>query len=388
MFAPFNAIFEESPPREYKRKLIKSVGSIEDATMASEIFGIPMPEVVFCEMNRTGVSLELHQVPVKFRVRFLCDEIFSNKSPMFFALPVKNSRQTKFRVDKNSSLFFNHSCIGDTTNVELDTCDCSYFRKNKRVLNLNSNRRGDCFGCTFCIHNYTLYDNRVLKDDRKIIDKDSLKNFLEKEIMPKNGFPDLGCLEQIAIVTGLFGQEDLAVKHIVNVRKVAEALGFRGTIFYLGCELLSKKSFEILKDYQPISLCYSIDCFDHREEFMVHKKGKITLINIAQALGYALNRGFEATFSYIVGLDSLESMAKNVEFFSRYVNRFPIVNIYQTQHSQQRKNMTPEATHLEYFLKARKLFEQAFAGRGLYPRNWENYRSLWYHKFNSVDLLE
>lgn len=121
---------------------------------------------------------------------------------------------------------------------------------------------------------------------------------------------------------------------------------------------------------------------------MAHIKGRISLISIAQALEYALNRGFEATFSYIAGLDSLESMAKNVEFFSRYVNRFPIVNIYQTQHSQQHKNMAPEAVYLEYFLRARKLFEQAFTGRGLYPRNWENYRSLWYHKFDTVDLLE
>lgn len=189
-----------------------------------------------------GVSLELHQVPVKFRVRLLCDEIFSKKPPMFFAVPVRNSRQTKFRVDKDNKLLFNRSCIGNTTDIELDTCDCSYFRKNKKVLNLNSNRRGDCFGCTFCIHNYSLYDSRVLKDDRKIIDKGSLRNFLEQEIMAKNGFTNLECLEQIAIVTGLFGQEDLAVKHIINVKTVAEAMGFRGTIFYLGCELLSKKA--------------------------------------------------------------------------------------------------------------------------------------------------
>lgn len=112
------------------------IHTIKDAQRMGLIYDIPLSEVLFCELNRTGVFLQDGQVPVNFRVRFLCDEIFSPKPPVYFAIPVKNSDKTRFVIDKNSDLKLGSFLLGKVTNIEIDTCDCSYFRKGKKVLKL------------------------------------------------------------------------------------------------------------------------------------------------------------------------------------------------------------------------------------------------------------
>ena len=42
------------------------------------------------------------------------------------------------------------------------------------------------------------------------------------------------------------------------------------------------------------------------------------------------------------------------------------------------KGMQPDAKSLEYYILARKIFEEVFRGTNFRPRKWENYRPLWY----------
>ncbi|UZE93077.1 MAG: radical SAM protein [Candidatus Nealsonbacteria bacterium] len=359
------------------------IENMEEAKRVSLNYGIPISEVLFCEFNRTGVWLELSQVPITHRVRFVCNDIFSDKS-MYFALPVRERDETRFMVDKYGRLMFNSIILGNTSYLDEDTCDCSYFRKNKKVLNLNSHRRGECHGCVFCIHSY---DITVLSDREEIIKKPKIREFF-RTILEKNKFKDFSHFEQIAVVTGLFSNEKSVVQHIADVREVAGELNFSGTIFYLGCELTSRSALDEVKNYGPFSLCYSLDCLTQRTRRLTVRKRDVSVSSILQILEYASKLGLETTFSYIVGLDPIEDLFKGISELSQFVNRFPIVNIYQTQHRLQKKIMTPEADNLDYYLTARQIFESIFSQRGLRPHNWENYRSLWYHYFGDEYIPE
>lgn len=368
--------------------MMGKLSCIDDAITLSEKYGMPLSEILFCELNRVGIYLESGRVPVSFRARFLCDEIFSPKPPMYFAVSVKEKRQTNFSIGLDDNLRLGPVVLGRTCCLEIDTCDCSYFRKNKKILNLNSNQRGQCGGCIFCIHNYDLYDERVLKDKQKIRGREAIQQFLENKIMARNGLRDLGNLEQIAVVTGLFGNEKTVVQHICDIREVAGNLGFTGTIFFLGFELMSEDALKQLGQFGPISICHSIDCFTKRKERLVGRKAKLTLESIIESMEKSLELSMEITFSLIVGLDSLEDLTTNIYKIRQFVNRFPIINIYQTQHESQKNIMIPEAKDIEFFLAARKLFESAFYSMRLKPNNWENYRSLWYHYFADIYIPE
>lgn len=52
------------------------IKEIKDAEEISLNYRIPIFEVVFCELNRTGVFFQGNQVPVGFRVRFFVMKFF------------------------------------------------------------------------------------------------------------------------------------------------------------------------------------------------------------------------------------------------------------------------------------------------------------------------
>jgi len=367
---------------------MKTIETIEDIELISISFDVPISDVVFIELNRTGVSLSKGQVPVNFRARFLCDDKFSKKPPLYFAVPVKDKTETAFFVNENDQLTLDSHVLGMVSDLEIDTCDCSYFRKNKTILNLNSNQRGNCSGCAYCVHNYPIYDSRVLKDRQKLSGKSSIREFLKTEVIAKNKLVNLTHLDQIAIATGIFSGEKAVVKHIGDVREAASEFGFQGAIFFLGSELRSKSALAEIKKYEPFSLCYAVDCFTDRNFRLAKKKRDYSIYQIIQTLSWARENGFETTFAYIVGLDPLKDIFEWINKLQRCVSRFPIVNIYQIQHPDQKKIITPEADKLDYFLKARKIFESIFLPTLLRPHNWENYRSLWTHWFGNEFLIE
>jgi hypothetical protein len=52
------------------------IKEIKDAEEISLNYRIPIFEVVFCELNRTGIFFQGNQVPVGFRVRFFVMKFF------------------------------------------------------------------------------------------------------------------------------------------------------------------------------------------------------------------------------------------------------------------------------------------------------------------------
>lgn len=85
-------------------------------------------------------------------------------------------------------------------------------------------------------------------------------------------------------------------------------------------------------------------------------------------------------------IDDLASLQQGFNFLADSITRFPVVNVYQIQTPGQMRIMDGEAKGLEYYIKARRIVEQVFAGTDLQPRRWENYRPLWYDFYAGQSL--
>jgi len=137
-----------------------------------------------------------------------------------------------------------------------------------------------------------------------------------------------------------------------------------------------------------LGICFSLECFNvkNRQYFLKDIKQKVRLNTIKNVLTCANILKFRTNFSYIVGLESLKMMEKGFYEFSKYINSFPIINVFQA-HRGQKKLRYKEANKIEYYIKARKIIEKIFTPFSFRPRPWENYRSLWYIKFGD-ELLD
>lgn len=360
-----------------------------EITTSSEVFheisekhGIPWTEVRYIDLNRTGICLPAGEVRVDFRARFVTDlETFGPKST-WFALPVRVANDTPYSVH-NQALWFADEKMGKTHQVELDTCDVSYQR-GPHLLNLNSRSRSNCGGCTACVHNYKdLYDNTVLRDTDRLVTKDQLTAFFDKK--EQTGL-DIRSLRQIAVVTGLFGSEKGVIEHMELIHQVVTPKGFNGELLYFGCEVNSPEGLQQLADLGDFALIYAVDNFTKRSEILNRKKGKLTLDDAKRTLSLARERSIHTTIAYIAGIDDLVNLRLGFSVLKEGLTRFPVVNIYQIQTPGQMRIIDEEAKGLEYYVKARKVIEQVFAGTDLQPRRWENYRPLWYDFYASQPL--
>jgi len=86
-----------------------------------------------------------------------------------------------------------------------------------------------------------------------------------------------------------------------------------------------------LKKIKPLGICFSLECFDNknREYFLRDVKRDLDLDTIKERLIFANDLGIRTNFSYIIGLESLETIKKGFCEFLPYTNSFPIVNAFQ-----------------------------------------------------------
>lgn len=345
-------------------------------------YEVPEKEIRLIDFNRTGVWLPNDEVKVNYRVRFTSSELENKNNKTWFALPVRREGDTNFSAS-DGYLRFNDEVFANIGTITLDTCDTNYQRGPK-LLNLNSRSRSNCGGCTACVHNYkNLYDGTVLKDQQKLISKKEIETFFDQK--EKNGL-DVSSLQQIAVVTGLFGSEEAVVEHMKLINEVVKVKGFNGELMYFGCEVNSEKALQELADLGNFSLIYAIDNFTKRNDILAKTKSLITIDTAINTLSLAKQKGIETTFAYISGIDSISEMKKGFEKLRNSITRFPIINIYQIQTRGQLSIIDQEAKQLEYYIKSRKLIENIFENTDLVPRRWENYRPLWYKTFKNEPL--
>ena len=123
----------------------------------------------------------------------------------------------------------------------------------------------------------------------------------------------------------------------------------------------------------------------NRQYFLRDIKRKLQLDTIKESLVLANSMGIRTNFSYIVGLESLETIKKGFYEFLPYINSFPIINVFQA-HRGQKALRYRAANKIDYYIKARTIIEDVFRYTPFRPRPWENYRSLWYLKFGEEFL--
>ncbi len=357
--------------------------NIKNLIELSDKYNIPTEDLLLLDLNLSGVKLELQSRRVRFELESTNKNIFSlshsrNIFNFYLAIPTVDQSPYYF---KNGSLFFNSHVIGKALGVTEDFCDSSYPRRGGTVLNVNPNARTSCRGCGFC---YTFF--QVPRDKECILSDDKLRSFLENWIK-KFDVADLSHLMQIAIVTGCFPNEQKVVNFLKMAKNVLNDFSFKGELFYFGSQIKSGKALLELKNIKSLGICFSLECFDNksRASLLRDVKRDLSLATIKDMLMFANNLGIRTNFSYIIGLESLETIEKGFCEFLPYINSFPIINAFQA-HKGQKILRHNDANKIDYYIKARKIIENIFSQTALRPRPWENYRSLWYLKFGNKFL--
>lgn len=194
-----------------QRNFIADLSEVEELSLR---YGIPSQDITLTALNLSGIkSSDITDNRIRFK--------FYPKSlphPLFLAICV-NTRKTPFEL-KGRQIYFAGEEIGSISELEEDTCDCSYFRRNDTSLTLNSNARSTCRGCTMCgTYSQEEDDLFTLLDERR------LTSHL-RDIFGEHGLPDASGLIQTTICTGCFGEEQEAVDHILLVHRVLKEFGF------------------------------------------------------------------------------------------------------------------------------------------------------------------
>ena len=344
-------------------------------------YNIPYREVALIDLNRCGIHLDEDQVRVGFRTRFNAT-MFCGYDLAWFAMPVRTKSDTNFHIS-GGEILFRDDCIGRLDAPMLDTCESSYQR-GESLLNLNSRSRSNCAGCRACVHNdKSLYDGTVIKDKRELRKRKDIEAFFDQK--EKEGL-DISALRQIAVVTGLFSNEDDLLNHLKVVDEVAKAHGFCGELMYFGMQLISHRAMREFAKLSNPAIVFAVDNFTRRKKMQAMAKSRHSLKEICCLMDYARSLGIGVTYAYIAGVDSLDGVTHGANLLAPHCSRFPIVNIFQVQTKLQLGAMVNEAKTLEYYLRVRNIFERTYANSELKPRRWENYRPLWYRTFGGDPL--
>lgn len=344
----------------------------KDLFALSQRFSIPTEDILFIDINISGINVDIDADRVRFYVRLL----FGNERKYFCALQVR--KDSKY-VLKNSILYFKEECIGKVEKFEIDFCDTYYMRRNNTVLNINPKSRTNCKGCKFC---YTSHQK-----SRNIIDLTNNSNLDEffsnwMKTYKKN---DLSKLYQIAVVSGCFPNEKSVVDFLLDLNKMVQRLNFEGDIFYMGSQIQSDEALKKLADIKKFAYCLTLECFQNREKLLKESKSFFTIDRMKDVMQKSIRAGFKTNFTYILGLEELEKVEIGFQEFLDYINSFPIINIFQ-EHEYQVGIKNQEALDIEFYLEARKIIERIFKDSDMKPQAWEVCRTLWYTTFENEKL--
>jgi len=349
--------------------------NIAHATKLSKKYNISTEDIILIALNCSGLNANIPQNRIRFKFK-----LDAYPDQFYLALCV-NTTPTPFSL-KDSSLFLNNEKVGTAMNIENDTCDSTYFRRNKTTLTLNSNSRSHCRGCKFC----GTY-NQDANDTNNLLTKDALINRINY-VLKENNMRDLSHFIRVTICTACFNSEEKTVNHILMVRDVlSRQFRFNGILRYIGSEIVSEKSFNTIKEEaSPFALSLTLEIFTRRKKLLRKNKSKVSLDKARWILSKSIKSGFDTNILYILGLDPLKIVIRKFKKLAPLMNKFPIINLFQNYLPEHELLRNPEARTIEYYLEARKELEKIFESTSLRPESWEDYRPLWYLTFKNEKL--
>ena len=360
-----------------KSEFIKNVLDKFDKTLdgfeiLSEKYSIPIEDIILISLNKNGVNAIGLTPRIRMRMAL------KTHPEEFFYFGLSNNNNSPFVLRDNVIYIEKNIEIGTINNLENDDCASSYFRKQGKVITLNSNKRSTCHGCKFCPNNLELNS-----EDQNLDTYEKVEVHFRKIL----GGKDMPDIERLTICTGCFGSEEAALSHILLVNQVAKNLRFNGTLHYIGSEIQSYKAFDaIKKEVQSFMYTFTVECFSKRDVILKKNKSSITLEKYYEMLKKGKMYGFKTNIIYVLGIDNIDIIEKNMQYFSGVMTEMPLINIFQPHIDEHYKLLAESALELEYYLKIRKKMEKIFKKLNKYPQSWECYRPLWYFKYGEDEL--
>jgi hypothetical protein len=341
----------------------------------SKKFRINEEDILLIAVNSSGVrsSLAHARMRFRFRLRWRPEEQFRLSLPLGRSLSPFELRE--------DALLFNDSIIADVDALEDDDSVIGYFRKNEKVLTLNSNVRSSCTGCVFCPN---LLEGP--SDPRLAVLEDLSAAF--SMLQAERGWTDFSHLEEVNLCTGCFLHEKAAIDHLITVRRALEKHHSKAQIGLLASVVTSEQGFNrIASDVGSFHLVLTIECFTNRDAILKHTKARLTPDMMPKVLASARESGLDTDFTYIVGLDSADVAVDNVRPLVAHLTRFPNFQVFQPHNNLMDQFVARGANDIEYYLDMRLRLEELFRETRLRPLSWENYRPLWYFTFAGEALV-
>jgi|GEM_PF-1206584 len=356
--------------------------NIEQIEMFSEKYNFPIEDILFIAINFFGVKMDVTYNRMRMAFHLNSDDsLFSLASELkdldyYFALPINHHSPFQI-VDR--ILYLQNYEIGNTIGATEDFCDSHYHRRLGTSININPNSRTSCRGCDFCYTAYQVpFDRKRMKTEKEIHEF-----FLEW--MKNRNVHDLSHLIQVSIVTGCYETERDLINFLLTLNNVLHDLNFEGKIFYLGSMLTSLEAMYELRIIPSFGYCISLECFERRHLLKSSKK-RITIDNAKELMCEAIKSNIEINYTYILGLESHNVFMPYIQELLKFITKFPTFNILQLHQQHNKDLLDPTVVDITYFLEARIKIERIFKQTKMRPLVWEDYRSLWYLKFDNETL--
>lgn len=350
------------------------IDSYQQARACAMRWGLPVEDVLLIALNACGVDSRIEKPRMRFRLR-----LHSRPDDQRYLILSLGRRQSPFVLTEDA-IWLGGEPIAEVDALEDDDAVLAYWRNGRRVMTLNSNARSQCTGCVFCPN--TLEDAA----DPHLREEDELDAHFAA-IVADAGMDDLAGVEAVTVCTGCFHHEHLALAHLRKVRAAMGRHGCDGRLHFLSSVLTTPAGLRAAaEELGPFHLTLTAECFTGRERILKSSKADLAPAAMVEILGHAKDLGITTDFTYIVGLDDLDVAERQLREFVPVTSTFPRFQVYQSHNRLMDLYAAPGAGGIDYYLKARQMIEGLFAGTGLRPRSWENYRPLWYTTFAGEDL--
>jgi hypothetical protein len=344
-----------------------------DLATLSRKWDVTEEDILLIALNHSGVQSTLDKARMRFRIR-----LHSRPEDELFLILSLGRRTSPFRLSDHT-ISFRGTPIADVTGLEDDDAVLGYFRNGRKVLTLNSNARSQCTGCVFCPNTLEA------ASDPRLGALDDLSGYFSA-LLEDFSLPDMSAVEKVTICTGCFHYEHLALEHLALVRQAMDDHRCAGCIHFLSSVLRSDAGLDGAVELGPFHLTLTIECFERRSVVLKESKARFSPEEMASVLRAAIQRGILADYTYIVGLDDIQTAAEWLPRLATVTTTFPRFQVYQPHTEFMNVFVARAAGELEYYLAMRKLIEQLFVDTPLRPESWENYRPLWYFSFAGEPL--
>lgn len=343
--------------------------SLQGLSETASNYNVPLLDTLFIALNWAGLQSDTGMPRARMQVRP------TGQSDTWQIILPLDSSASPFE-HRGTAIMLDDEPVADIVGIENDDVVLTYLRAGGHSVTLNTHSRSTCIGCLFCPNVIEDAADATLRTSAELAD-------LLRWVTSDNSWGDLRGVGVITVCTGCFQTPLAAIQHMAAVQQAARPLGFNGRLHLLSSVVRDADDLKrIAAELNPFHLTLTVECFTRRGLLLKDTKASLSFEQTCTILDTCAELGIMADFTYVVGLDPLQETIDGLRQLAGHVTTFPRLQVFQAHNSYMRRAMTPEAEQLSYFLEVRNAIEPAYSGHGLQPTSWENYRPLWYSRFD------